>query len=75
MSAQLELEVRRFCSTRELAELFGFSEHWIYSLNRRGKGPPPLPDLKPYRYDTQSKAFKDWLTRMGVEVETTVDSE
>jgi predicted DNA-binding transcriptional regulator AlpA len=69
MSAHLDLDLPRFCSAEELAELFGFSRYWIYKLNNRGKGPPHLPDLKPYRYDTRSRAFRDWLVKMGVDVE------
>jgi len=28
----------RFCTTEQLAALFGFTPHWIYKLNKRGKG-------------------------------------
>lgn len=70
MSAQTEptLDIRRFCSTEELADLFGFTVHWVYKLHKRGKGPPRLPGFRPYRYDTQSRAFRDWLREIGVDV-------
>jgi hypothetical protein len=57
----------RFCTTEELAAFFGFSPHWIYKLNKRKKGPPRLIGVRPYRYDTQSRAFQKWLEEMGVE--------
>ena len=66
MSANLEIP--RFCTTEQLASLFGFSEHWIYKLNKRGKGPPRLTGVRPYRYDTQSKQFQKWLEAMGVDL-------
>lgn len=58
----------RFCTTEQLAEAFGFSPHWIYKLNNRGKGPPRLKGVRPYRYDTQSREFRQWLEAMGVDV-------
>lgn len=64
MSANLNIP--RFCTTEQLASLFGFSEHWIYKLNKRGKGPPRLTGIRPYRYDTQSFGFHEWLKQMGV---------
>ena len=72
MSAQIEptLDLPRFCNTRELAEVFGYTEHWIYKLRKRGKAPPHLKGVRPYRYDTRSRAFRDWLTDLGVEVDT-----
>lgn len=68
MSGNKALETPRFCTTEQLAESFGFSPHWIYKLNKRGKGPPRLIGVRPYRYDTQSKAFCKWLEDMGVDV-------
>jgi hypothetical protein len=68
-SNKVEQQLPRFCSVEQLAGLFGFSPHWIYKLNKRGKGPPKLIGVKPYRYDTQSKAFQDWLASMGVEID------
>ena len=62
------LDLPRFCTTEQLAEAFGFTVHWIYKLTKRGKGPPRLPNVRPYRYDTQSKAFCKWLEQMGVDV-------
>jgi hypothetical protein len=66
-SAQPGLSVPRFCTAEQLAAEFGFSVHWIYRLSKRGKGPPRLKGVRPYRYDTQSKAFKRWLEGMGVD--------
>jgi hypothetical protein len=63
------LTVPRFCSVEQLASLFGFSPHWIYKLNKRGKGPPRLKGVRPYRYDTQSRAFKMWLEEMGIDTD------
>lgn len=62
------LDMPRFCTTEQVASLFGFSEHWIYKLNKRGKGPPRLKGVRPYRYDTQSREFSKWLEDMGVDV-------
>jgi hypothetical protein len=62
------LEIPRFCTTEKLAEAFGFSPHWLYKLNNRGKGPPRLKGVRPYRYDTQSREFCHWLAEMGVDV-------
>jgi hypothetical protein len=70
MSAKGALETPRFCTTGQLAEPFGFSPHWIYKLNKRGKGPPRLKGVKPYRYDTQSRAFQKWLEDMSADVDT-----
>jgi hypothetical protein len=66
-SDNLQLTLPRFCSTEQLASEFGFSVHWIYKLNKRGKGPPRLVGVKPYRHDTQSPAFFAWLRSMGVD--------
>jgi hypothetical protein len=71
------MQARRICTTEEIAEMFGFSPHWIYKLNKRGKGPPRLTGVRPYRYDTRSRAFKLWLEEMGVdtgEVRPSVDT-
>ena len=68
MDATRALETPRFCTTEQLAEAFGFSSHWIYKLNKRGKGPPRLKGIRPYRYDTQSREFCKWLEDMGVDV-------
>jgi hypothetical protein len=38
-------------------------------MNKRGKGPPRLPNVRPYRYDTHSRAFKNWLEGLGVDLE------
>ena len=62
------LEVPRFCSTEQLAQALGFSPHWVYKLIKRGKEPPRLKGVRPYRYDTQSKEFCQWLAEMGVDV-------
>ena len=62
------LSESRFWTTEQLASQFGFSPHWIYKLNKRGKGPPRLKGVKPYRYDTQSRAFRDWLSELGVDL-------
>jgi hypothetical protein len=73
MSQQIEqhnLNLPRFCNTRELAEVFGYSHHWIYKLRKRGKAPPHLKGIRPHRYDTKSKAFRDWLTDLGVDVDS-----
>lgn len=78
MSATKALETPRFCTTEQLAEAFGFSPHWLYKLNKRGKGPPRLKNVRPYRYDTQSKDFCKWLFEMGVDLgndPTVVDIE
>jgi predicted DNA-binding transcriptional regulator AlpA len=68
MSEIRALETQRFCTTEQLAEAFGFSPHWIYKLNKRGKGPPRLKGVRPYRYDTQSREFCKWLEDMGVDL-------
>ena len=77
MNSTRELETPRFCTTEQLAEAFGFSPHWIYKLNKRGKGPPRLKGVRPYRYDTQSREFSKWLEEMGVDIsqDRTVDSQ
>jgi hypothetical protein len=59
----------RFCTVEQLAAEFGFSVHWIYKLNKRGKGPPRLTGVRPYRYDTHSRVFKKWLEGLGVDLE------
>jgi hypothetical protein len=66
-STDERMQTRRICTTEEIAEMFGFSPHWIYKLNKRGNGPPRLTGVRPYRYDTQSRAFKQWLEQMGVD--------
>jgi hypothetical protein len=66
--AQPGLNVPRFCTAEQLAAAFGFSVHWIYRLAKKGKGPPRLNGVRPYRYDTHSRAFKRWLEEMGVDV-------
>ena len=68
------LDLPRFCTTEQLAEAFGFTVHWIYKLTKRGKGPPHLPNVRPYRYDTQSREFFNWLVSMGVDLGT-VDTQ
>lgn len=60
----------RFCTARELAALFGFTEVWIYKLIKRGQGPPLLKNVRPYRIDTHSEAFREWLRGLGVEVDS-----
>src|SRR5436305_105507 len=57
-SNDAQLALPRFCTVEQLAAEFGFSAHWIYKLNKRGKGPPRLPNVRPYRYDTHSRAFQ-----------------
>jgi hypothetical protein len=64
-----QLELPRFCTVEQLATEFGFTPHWIYKLNKRGKGPPRLPNVRPYRYDTHSRAFRIWLESIGVDLE------
>jgi hypothetical protein len=64
-----QLALPRFCTVEQLAAEFGFSVHWIYKLNKRGKGPPRLPNARPYRYDTHSRAFRNWLESIGVDLE------
>jgi (p)ppGpp synthase/HD superfamily hydrolase len=65
-----QLALPRFCTVEQLAAEFGFSAHWIYKLNKRGKGPPRLPNVRPYRYDTHSRAFREWLAGLGVDLES-----
>lgn len=62
----VNLNIPRFCSTREFAALFGFTEHWFYKLKKKGKAPPILTGVRPYRIGTESKGFHDWLKDMGV---------
>jgi hypothetical protein len=68
-SNDVQLAVPRFCTVEQLAAEFGFSVHWIYKLNKRGKGPPHLPNVRPYRYDTHSRTFRKWLAELGVDLE------
>ena len=77
MNATRELETPRFCTTEQQAEALGYSAHWICKLNKRGKGPPRLKGVRPYRYDTQSREFSKWLEDMGVDIgqDRTVDSQ
>jgi len=70
-----QLALPRFCTAEQLAAEFSFSVHWIYKLNKRGKGPPRLPNVRPYRYDTHSRAFKNWLAELGVDLESFDSSE
>ena len=70
-----KLALPRFCTAEQLAAEFGFSVHWIYKLNKRGKGPPKLLGVKPYRYDTQSQPFFAWLRSMGVQVDEEAKDE
>lgn len=64
-----QLALPRFCTAEQLANEFGFSVHWIYKMNKRGKGPPRLPNVRPYRYDTHSRVFREWLEGLGVDLE------
>jgi len=66
--ARANLDIPRFCTTRQFAALFGFTEHWFYKLKKRGKAPPILTGVRPYRIDTQSTAFQNWLENMGVDL-------
>lgn len=71
----VELFPTRFCTTKQIASVFGFKSSWIYKLNSRGKGPPAMPKIKPPRYDTRSSAFREWLEEMGVELREVTDRD
>ena len=56
-SNNAQLALPRFCTVEQLAAEFSFSPHWIYKLNKRGKGPPRLPNVSALRAGNRGPPF------------------
>ena len=65
---QLDLPSPRIWEPKHLAAFFGFSVHWVDKLMKSDDPPPHCPGLGRRRFDTQSRAFRDWLARHGVDI-------
>lgn len=65
MSVQIELPGPRIWGPADLATFFGFSVHWVYKITKKNASDPPprCVGLGRLRFDTQSRAFQEWIMR------------
>lgn len=68
VQSKLELPPPRIWEPKHLAEFFGLSIHWVDKLMKSDDPPPRCSGVGRRRFDTHSRAFREWLVRHGIDI-------
>jgi len=68
VQSKIALPPPRIWEPKHLAEFFGFTVHWVDKLMKSADPPPRCSGVGRRRFDTQSRTFREWLARRGVDI-------